>query len=279
MNYSHALKWGQEQLSKSGIITARLDSLVLLEDTLDIDRAKILAQPQSSIKPTVFKQYQEKITQRSQHIPLAYIRQQSEFYGRVFYIDPRVLQPRPESETIIEELKNILNHTVIAQVLDIGSGSGALAITAKLEFPKLQVYATDIDKKCLSVVRINAQKHSVPISTFHGNLIKPIKNNFWQKPTIVLANLPYVPSNWQVNTSALHEPNRAIFGGLNGLDLYIKLFQQLAQLKHPPLWVITESMPPQHQQLAVIANQSGYMLAKTNDFIQCFSWKLHQELH
>jgi release factor glutamine methyltransferase len=279
VDYSQALKWGQAQLSQSGILTSRLDCLVLLEDTLDIDRAKILAQPQTNIEPAVFKQYQKQIIKRSRHIPLAYIRQQSEFYGRVFYIDQRVLEPRPESETIIEELKIILDHTLIAQVLDVGSGSGVLAITTKLEFPTIQVYATDVDKKCLNVIRINAQMHSAQISIFQGDLIKPIKNNFWRKQTLVMANLPYVPSHWQINTSALHEPGRAIFGGPNGLDLYIKLFKQFSDLEHPPIWVITESMPPQHQQLAKIANKSGYSLAKTNDFIQCFSWKFHQELH
>jgi len=276
MDYSHALKWGQEYLKKSGIMTSRLDSLILLEDILHIDRAKILAEPKNNIKPTVFKQYQEQITKRSQHIPLAYIRQQSEFYGRVFYIDQRVLQPRPESETIIQELKIILDNILIAQILDIGSGSGALAITAKLEFPDLEVYATDINKKCLSVASINAQKHSTQINFFHGDLIQPIKNSFWQKQTVILANLPYVPNAWQVNTSALHEPADAIFGGPDGLNLYRKLFSQLAQLEHPPLWVITESMPPQHQQLTIIASNSGYRLVTTNDFIQCFNWEPRQ---
>lgn len=271
MNYSQALKWSQEKLDKANIGTSRLDCLVLLEDNLKIDRAKILSDPLTTIPASVLKKYKAQINKRSQHLPLAYIRHQSEFYGRVFFIDERVLEPRPESETIIDELKTLIKQNDNPQILDIGTGSGALAITLKLKFPELRVFATDINNSCLDVANLNANKLMASITFLKGDLTKAVPEDFWQHKTIVVANLPYVPNNWQINTAAGKEPSDAIFGGRNGLELYSQLFKQLSFLKTRPVWVICESMPPQHQQLTKIALKYGYHLDKTNDFIQCFN--------
>jgi release factor glutamine methyltransferase len=276
MNYSQALKWGQEKLKKADIATSRLDSLILLEDNLNIDRAKILSEPSTTIQPSVLSKYQAQINKRQLHLPLAYIRKKSAFYGRDFFIDKRVLQPRPESEALIDELKIITNNTNCSQIIDIGTGSGALAITAKLEFARFNVIGTDINSKCLDVATINAQQLSSDISLLRGSLLKALPYYIWNTPTIIIANLPYVPDNWQINSSAMKEPAQAIFGGKDGLALYVKLFKQLASLNNPPLWVLCESMPPQHTQLTEIALKANYCLTKTNDFIQCFSLALRQ---
>jgi len=278
MNYAQALQWGQKKLTNSDIPTSRLDSLVLLEDNLNVDRAKILANLSTNINLAVLTKYKSQILKRSQHFPLAYIRQQTEFYGRNFFIDQRVLEPRPESETIIEELSHILSKVSGNQILDIGTGSGALAISVKLEYPKLNVYASDINNNCLNVAKINAKKHKTQITFLKGDLIKPLPIDFWKLPTIIIANLPYVPNSWQLNNSAMKEPAEAIFGGQNGLSIYASLFKQLATLDNPPGWVISEALPPQHNQLAKIATQASYYLAKTNDFIQCFSLEPRQVL-
>ena len=139
-----------KELQEAGIATARLDCLVLLEDALGVDRASILANLDAKLPQKTEVDLNTKIVQRVRHIPLAYIRGKVEFYGREFVINKHVLVPRPETEMMIDELKAALQkgapHTECV-IVDVGTGSGAIAVTAKLEFPKSHVIATDIDPK------------------------------------------------------------------------------------------------------------------------------------
>jgi release factor glutamine methyltransferase len=260
MIVSEWLSAAAQTLNAAGVTTARLDSLVLLEDCLQKERSHLLAHPETKLTNAQEKTLTTQLERRAQHEPLAYIRGTTEFYGRDFIIDHRVLEPRPESETIIELLKG-LKLPVKPQIVDVGTGSGMLAITAKLELPQAVVTAVDIDPNCLAVGVQNAQKHQLDI-TF-------LEQDLYDGPAdILLCNLPYVPDNFQINQAAMHEPRLAIFGGSDGLDLYRKLF---SQLKHKPTYILTESLPPQHETLAAIATEYGYTLAKTDDFIQLFT--------
>jgi release factor glutamine methyltransferase len=215
------------------------------------------------------------LARREQHEPLSYIRGFTEFYGRQFKVDKRVLEPRPESETMIELLKQLGRRAQglggsRMKIADIGTGSGALAITAHLEVPTAEVVATDIDAGCLAVAAKNAKAHKAPISFFQGDLFYPLSPMPYPL-FAVLANLPYVPSHYRVNEAAGREPRLAIFGGGDGLELYRRLFSQLAGHYSPPKFVLTESLPMQHERLADIANTAGYRQNRHQDFIQVFS--------
>jgi release factor glutamine methyltransferase len=269
MKISQALAWGQETLTKSGIATARLDALVLLEDNLKLDRAHILAEPDEPASESALRLFRKQINQRAEHLPLAYIRAKTEFYGREFVLTAQVLEPRPESEAMIEEY-SALPLKDSAAVIDVGTGSGAIIITAQLERPHALACATDISDACLHLAAKNAVRYNVKLDLYKGDLIKPIPPAVWEREAIVLANLPYVPDSWQLNPPAMREPKIAIFGGPDGLRLYRRLFKQLLALSPMPQWVLTEALPPQHNELSVIAHNSGYKLIKTNDFIQVF---------
>ncbi len=271
MNASEALIWAQSQLETKGVDSARLDALVLLEDATNIDRAKLLAEKDQIIRSGPLKQFKLQVKQRSKRIPLSFIRGKTEFYGREFKISRSVLEPRPESETIIEELGLLINREPkLSSVIDVGTGSGALAITAKLEFPSLKVFAVDISSRCLSVAKFNSRLYRINIGFFRGDLIKPLPLSAWSNKAVIIANLPYVPESWQINPEAMREPRIAIFGGTDGLDIYRKLFKQLSGLSLKPEYVLTESMPPQHPELVDIAARHRYQLTKTNDFIQVY---------
>lgn len=262
------LAQAQTQLQQADIATARLDALVLLEDCLLQDRAYILAHPELQLSPKRLSILQQQLTRRSNHEPLAYIRGKTEFYGRKFFIDERVLEPRPESETMIELLKQQAQPT--STIADIGTGSGALAITAQLELPEARVAAVDIDPACLSVAAKNAAFHKADVTLFPGDLLQP----FLQKscnfaPDVLLCNLPYVPDNFQINHAATHEPALALFGGPDGLDLYRTLFAQAAKLPKKPV-ILTESLPPQHPALTDIVTSYDYRQKVEDDFIQLF---------
>lgn len=259
----------QKELENAEIGTARLDCLVLLEDVTSKNRAWLLAHPEHVIEKEQLRKLNIMIQQRVKHIPLAQVRGKTEFYGREFIINEHVLEPRPESETMIDLVINLVSSSKIAtksQFIDVGCGSGALGITAKLEYPESEVTLIDIDQKCLTIAKKNAEKHGVDIRILGGDLLEPLEAS--NNARVLLCNLPYVPDNYAINEAALNEPKIAIFGGPDGLDLYRRLFEQLKTIKTQ--YVLTESLPFQHQELEEIAKQLGYKQVEESDFIQVF---------
>ncbi len=265
------IKQATDLLHASQVPSARLDALILLEDTLGKDRAWILAHPEFTIQDSILNGLKEKLERRANHEPLAYIRGKSEFYGREFYVTPATLQPRPETETIISLLKE-LDLSPNPTIVDVGTGSGAIAITCKLELPYTSVYATEIQADALKIAQKNATNLIADINFYQGNLLEPLPSSTFDTPTsIILANLPYVPTSHTINKSAMQEPEIAIFGGEDGLDVYRQLLEHIKSLKQKPTYILTESLPFQHKELVSIATQTGYKLITTEDLIQTFA--------
>lgn len=254
------------KLTEAGIATSRLDCLVLLEDETGKDRGWLLAHPEYELTETQIKILDGQVKRRANHEPLAYIRGKTEFYGREFVVNKHVLEPRPESETMIELLKK-LELPKLAIIIDIGTGSGAIGITAKFEIPDSEVTLIDIDKNCLAVADENIIKHGVEVNVLRSDLLKDYRGDV----DVLLCNLPYVPEEWHINEAAMHEPKLAIFGGKDGLDVYRKLFTQIKARTQKPKFILTESLPPQHEALSIIATVSGFKPLESDDFIQVFT--------
>ena len=269
MTIQEFLNRATESLKQAGVPSARLDCLILLEDVLGVDRAAILAHPETKISPSNLIKLNKKIAQRQKHLPLAYIRGKTLFFGRQFAINHHVLVPRPESETMIEMLKK-LSLPPRPRIVDIGTGTGCLGITIALEMPKARVIATDLDALALKVARQNAQRLSADIQFLRGDLMEPLAPTIYHPISTILANLPYVPERYAINQAAEHEPKHAIFGGKDGLNLYRRFWQQITNLPSLPQYVLTESLPPQHADMAAIAFSAGYQNIQTQDFIQVF---------
>jgi release factor glutamine methyltransferase len=260
------------KLEAANVPSARLDCLVLLEDITGKDRSWLLAHPEYKLTSSQVRKLESWVKRRAGHEPLAYIRGITEFYGREFFVSPHTLEPRPESETMIALLKHLALEPS-STIIDVGTGSGCLAITAKQELPDVDVIATDISAPALKIAKKNAKKHDADIDFYRGNLLLPIPAaNNKKRNAIIVANLPYVPLDHTINQAAMHEPKIAIFGGQDGLDLYRELFLQIATISQFVRvgHVLTESLPPQHTSLAKIARDAGFELYKTDDFIQVF---------
>jgi len=253
------LKQATNNLKVANIGSARLDALILLEDEIGRDRAWILAHPEYEILAESLKKLNKRLARRKAHEPLAYIREKTEFYGRDFYVDSRVLEPRPESETMIDMLKR-LRLPITTKIADVGAGSGALGITAALEIPRAVADFYDIDPDTLAVAEQNAKNYRLFSRYFHSDLLQQAPFSY----DVVLANLPYVPARHQINRAASHEPAVAIFGGGDGLNSYHRLFEQIKKLPWQPTYVFTESLPPQHTNLSRLATDAGYKLKETH---------------
>ncbi|MEI9913518.1 MAG: HemK/PrmC family methyltransferase [Candidatus Saccharibacteria bacterium] len=273
MTRGEYLKYATDFLKSASIETARLDSLILMEFVLDTDRAKILSDKDIDLSDNQQNVLNKLLVKRSKHIPISHITNNAEFYGRNFFINSHVLEPRPESETMIDLLKELIRNdpglstSKSILIADIGTGSGALGITAMLELGNVHCDLIDIDDKALKVAKNNVVSHTIVTNTIKGDLLNSNNHNY----RVLLCNLPYVPDDFSINLAAGHEPKIAIFGGKDGLDVYRKLFKLMKYRQHKPLYILTEALPTQHAKLKHIASEAGYSLTKSDDFIQLYA--------
>jgi release factor glutamine methyltransferase len=263
------LQWATKLLTAADIPTARLDSLILMEDTLATDRAHILAYLDQKLSSREHAKLAKSIEQRAQHMPLAYLRGKVMFYGRTFFVTQKTLIPRPESEDSIDLIKKYLgSEQRLLSLADIGTGSGCLGISAALELKNCTVDLYDIDTDALEIAKRNARRYKIAATYIKEDLLTRAHK---RKYDAIIANLPYVPEQYPINQDAQFEPRLALFAGKDGLLDYERFWHQLADFLVRPTYVITESFPnTQHQSLAAMAANAGYELAETREFIQLF---------
>jgi release factor glutamine methyltransferase len=207
-----ALSAATDALAASGCETPRLDAEVLLADTLDVDRAALVAEPERAVPAAAARLAAERIRRRVAREPVAYILGRRGFRHIEVAVDPRVLIPRPETELLVEVALELPSG---ARVHEVGTGSGAVALALKQERPDLTVSASDASAPAIDVARSNAERLGldVPLSVASG---LP-EGEF----DLVLANLPYVREDeWSSLQPEIvrYEPRDALVAGLEGLD-------------------------------------------------------------
>lgn len=206
---------------------------LLLQHYLNMNRSTFLANLREELQPEVFDDFQKAVYQHAEGKPVQYIIGSEEFYGRSFQVNEDVLIPRPETEELVygalERIKNLFEGRNALELADIGTGSGAIAITLKLEKPDLIVTATDIYEPTLKLAKENARKNEAEIEFVQGDLLQPLiseKKRF----DVVISNPPYIPvrdMEWMSEVVKEHEPHRALFAGVDGLDLYRRFMDEL----------------------------------------------------
>ena len=236
-----ALQYAAKSIASASPI---LDAEVLLSFVLKQPKEYLYTHPEQPLTDQQTQTVQALVKRRSAGEPVAYLTNHKEFYGRDFYVDQRVLIPRPETELMIDLIKHYAQPQ--DSIADIGTGSGCIAITLAKELLNVTINATDISTVALAVAKKNATSHNVEINFHHGNLLEPIKN---KKIDIIVANLPYL------NAALPHEPAQAFLAGKDGLDLYRQLFTQIAALGQTPRYVIIEIDPDQVSALMEIIKQ------------------------
>lgn len=258
------------QLSKIGITSATLDSEIILAYILGRNRTYLHAHADEMVDKQIARKANAQLKRRLNHTPIAYIIGFKEFYGREFIVSPDVLIPRPESEDIIDILKQILPTTNYqlppTKIIDVGTGCGCLGITAKLEFPFLDVSLTDISERALSVAKQNAKKCKVNVNYFKGDLLK----NYQKKPDIIIANLPYVDSSWERSPETNFEPNTALFADNHGLSINEQLIVQASDTLIKGGYLALEADPAQHSHLTEYAKKHHFNPEQKMNYIIAF---------
>lgn len=265
MTAGEFLSTATQALKQAGVASARLDCLVLLEDTVGRDRTWILAHVEHELTKSQTTELNKKVMQRKNHLPLAYIRGEAPFFGREFLVSQAVMVPRPETEIMIEMLTKTRLPSSPA-IADIGTGSGCIGISTALELPDAAVYLYDISEAALVIAKANAKALGATVHAAKADLLQNVTRHF----DVVLANLPYVPDAYPINQAAQHEPRQALFAGHDGLDLYRRLWRQLANRATQPEFVFTESLSIQHAKMAQLAQTAGYRIAAAQGLIQQF---------
>ena len=265
---SEWLEDATQQLTAANIPSARLDAELLLAHTLRKPRTWLHSHGDDTLESRDQEIARARLDLRLDRVPIAYIIGHKEFYGRRFKVTTATLIPRPESETLIELLKQAMpNNTTLLndaplRLIDVGTGSGALGITAKLEYPELQVTLADISRHALTVAEFNAKALQADISILPSNLLAsyPFAAN------IIIANLPYVHRDWERSPETDHEPEMALFAENNGLALIFELLIQTKEKLAQGGWLILEADPVQHAAIKKEAVQYGLVVVENKDY-------------
>ena len=248
-----------EKLRAADISTAHLDAELILAHALGRNRTWLLAHDSETFN---YADADELLQKRIQRIPLAYLTGHKEFYGRDFTVNEHVLIPRPDTEEIIEQLKLLAPHKS-QRLIDIGTGSGAIAITAKLEFPDLQVEAVDVSRSALIIAGQNATTHQAKVEFYESNLLGATRNTY----NFILANLPYVDQIWKRSTETDYEPPLALFADDAGLALIKKCIEQAHDKLVPSGYLLLEADPRQFDEIIGFAMQHELKPIRINEYV------------
>ncbi len=249
----------------AGIPSALLDAEVILAHTLRKSRTYLHAHGEEPIDARRLEIANARLDLRKDRVPVAYIIGHKEFYGRTFKVNPSVLIPRPESEALIENLKKHWGEKP-GKLIDVGTGSGCLGITARLELP-LEVTLTDTSRHALTVAQENAKSLNADVALQQSNLLEDVTGVF----DIIVANLPYVSRAWERSPETGHEPALALFADDEGLALIMRLIDQTgSHLKNQGL-LILEADPAQHMAIGDYAKNRGLSQAAIDGYCLVFS--------
>jgi len=255
-------------LKSAGIESARLDAELILAHTLRQPRTYLHAHGDDTLSSKHADIAGARLQLRLNRTPIAYIIGHKEFYGRRFKTTPSALIPRPESETIISELAKILPENASSlRLIDIGTGTGCLGITAKLEWPALDVTLIDNSVHALNLAKENAELFHADVRCMKNDLLR----GYGMPVDIVIANLPYVDDIWEVSPETSAEPPEALYSANNGLSHIYRLLDQAAPLLRPGGYILLESDPRQRSEIIERASNHGFVHKATEGYVTVFS--------
>jgi release factor glutamine methyltransferase len=239
LTLKQVLRRARRILAESNVEDASLECELLLRHALKISRTQLYLDLDQELSPQQEPAFRRLVERRLNGEPTAYITGHREFYGLDFYVDPRVLIPRPESELLVETALGLAQNHPLSTIVDTGTGSGAIAISLALELPQAKIYATDISAATLEVALVNCQKHGVAdrVNLLQGNMLEPLP----EPVNLIVANLPYVRKSQLARIgSTKFEPLLALDGGPDGTERIRQLCRQADRKLRPSGFLLLE---------------------------------------
>lgn len=252
-----ALRAAAVQLRAAGIERGRAEAEILLAHLLAVRRLDLLAHSERLLTPEEAAAFAALLARRAARYPLPYLTRSREFMGLSFFVDERVLIPRPETETLVETAMAVLREATAPPVaVDVGTGSGAIAVSLAHYVPAAHLFATDISADACAVARENARRLGVAdrVQVREGDLLAPVEALFQEPPpgraAVLCANLPYIPEECLTDLQAEvrdWEPRLALTGGSGGLHLVERLLRQAPACLRPGGMLLCEIGPEADQ--------------------------------
>ena len=265
-----AIHHGTCALEAAKIPSARLDAELIVCYILGRDRAWLLAHDDEALDEAQVEQFHALLTRRLNREPLVHLTGTREFYGLDMIITPDVLTPRVETEQMVEWA--IKYAPKKSSLIDIGTGSGAIAIAIGKHRPDLSITATEVSPEALEVARQNLEKHHVSQNLVQSDLWEEVSGTF----DTIVTNLPYLADSAreELMEEVKREPDVALFGGPDGLDLYRRFLAGIREHLNPGGYLFTECDPWQHEALIAEATKYGLTPIEQGYFILGFQLSL-----
>lgn len=246
------LKWTEEYFRKAEIASPRVDAEWLLADTLELKRVDLYVRFDQLLAPAELAEFKSKIRRRAKREPLAYIMGSAEFYGIPLKVEPSVLIPRPETEQMVE---NVVKRSP-RSILDIGTGSGCIAIAVAKELPESAVAATEISASALTIARKNAADQGLGRISFYEADLFPPAGTF----DTIVANPPYIAEGVLATLMPEvrdFEPTLALAAGTDGLDFYRRIIAGAPGFLNPNGYLILEMGDGQAERIRHLVEAGG----------------------
>jgi release factor glutamine methyltransferase len=232
------------QLEAAGIEEPRISAEVLVFHVLGCDRAYLFAHPERELTEAEQSEYDVLVGRRAAGEPLQYLTGHQEFWKADFLVSPAVLIPRPETEHIIEVVLDLVHHFALGphlKLIDVGTGSGAIAITLARELPQAEVHAVDLSPAAIEVARTNSQRLAARVCFAQSDVLADVERD--GTFDFVVSNPPYVGLNEADKVQEVvkhYEPHMAVFAGYEGLDVIRRLIPQAQEALRPGGWLLIE---------------------------------------
>lgn len=251
------LQWTTDYLAQKGVARGRLDAELLLSDTLGIDRVGLYLNYDRPLAPAELAAFRERVGRRARREPLQHILGRTEFWSLPFLVTPAVLIPRADTEVLVEEaLKRAAGP---CSILDVGTGSGAIAVALAHELPAATVTAVDISAEALAVAAENARANGIEGRVgFHQADLGALPGGPYD---LIVANPPYIPAEGLAELMPEvrdFEPHLALSGGVDGLDCYRRLLPSAAGCLKAGGWLLLEVGFGQAPQVLDLLRETGF---------------------
>ena len=242
-------------LTDEQVPSPRMNAEVLLMFVLSVDRAYLYAHPERELSANEQARYDEALRERATGKPAQYISGHQEFWGMDLIVTPAVLIPRPETEHVIETVLELAKESPARTIVDVGTGSGCIALALAKELPQAQITATDISGEALEVARVNAARHQLEkrMRFIEADLLKRDAASYVSTGAdFIVSNPPYVSEEERDKVQRevrKFEPKVAVFGGERGLDIYRRLIPQAKEALRLGGWLVMEMGFSQEEEM------------------------------